>query len=320
MKPENDRFFNEYASQMKSVRMPVTTRKEILGATEPAVQDDAPSRVGATHTAAPRRARTTPSRLRRRVLAVAACTLAIAAGSIALTVVGNTPTNKVDAPATSASSNGFVLAAYADGTPVAGDRAIVETSTLIIPGGGWSTGEDRDEQGNVIGSSSLTGFSMNLRLKGDGIKQVVYRLDGPDGVELVRWGSRENVRTGDPVDDERGKIVTVDGSERMSQSSYSIDVTIPLDDELLALDTTDQGIWPDEMYFACRERSAQVIGQCTLTVTATLDNDSTVTHAYRIAPVENFDQVQRANDEVWRNLQPGEDLQTQPEFTVEQLN
>ena len=47
----------------------------------------------------------------------------------------------------------------------------------------------------------------------------------------------------------------------------------------------------DELFFEASCEAAQKIGQATLSATATFTDGTTLTRRYRIAPVENFEQV-----------------------------
>lgn len=124
-------------------------------------------------------ATTAPRSLSRRTFVrVGTAAAAVGAVFLGLSIIGQPASQDRPAgqnqPTAPLNSNSFVLTAYADAIQE-GDAALLATDDFAILGGGWSEGDNGLFQ---------TGHAFNLSCTGNGIRSVVYSLEG----DLARVG------------------------------------------------------------------------------------------------------------------------------------
>ena len=335
----------DYAQQMASIRltpqMRAAVRRRIANERSNLAQVKAP----ANATARPQPARR-PSRrahTRRRAIAIAACTAGLVLGC---TVLGawwsqersnqmNARVADGGAPEASSSSGvvaeaaqpAFVLAAYADGTPVEdrGDTVLAGPGFLDFVGS-WDAGPDDDGGG----MSCHNVFNIDLHAYGDDIVQLDYRIDGDESARFCYLGSRNyRMPDGSNEQDIYGQEITVtqDMLERIGTidgGTFSLEMNFALPDEFRAL--YEQAIGGgdiDEFRFESVAYGAQLLSGRVITVTATFVDGSTLTHEYRIEPVEDFRETLMRNDAAFSDsIDAGttDELVYEPLFTIKQLS
>lgn len=185
--------FDTYTQTMKGAHMPSATRSAIKKAIQnQAEATDVPRpRLQASGLPHPR---FQASQLPRRALAVAACTLALIIGGLALShggplsgyfFDGVPSTNATQDEGTSAQSlvsqnGGFVLKAYADGLTKSNGSLgnAVDASSLIMLNPGWSVSEAYDKQGNWDGSTwrASSQWTLNLTCIGNDVEKITFSL------------------------------------------------------------------------------------------------------------------------------------------------
>ena len=269
---------------------------------------------------------------RRRVLAIAACsTLAIVgvAGALALgpQLLGSLGAS----PAASVSAPSFVLAAYAEGTPVP-DR-----SNTVLTGGefltyvpGWDAGYSDDDDTTV---HAHFGFIIDLTTLGKDITSVTYTIDGDDSAYFEYGQSRYGVQMGDALADRMSQTITLSSEElaaigTIEGGSLSLEMSCDLPksfnelcDARLSSHNSQNG--NDDFYYQSITYGASLLSGRTLSITATFEDGSELTHAYRLEPVENFEEQLRANteavDESIANSTNPSELDLEPLFMLEQI-
>lgn len=321
MTDRTDKAFEAYAKRMQGIRMPPRTRSSIESALDAQrhqrtaipqlnIEGGATTQANTRHATARKTEATMPHAAnrrqqrttRRRILAVAACTAALALGTLVLSTTGSLP---FDIPGfsdkTSATdgtnSSSFVLAAYAEGTPVPNSKNIVVSPESFFNGSySWSEGDPEiASDGHTVGTMRIS-FGLDLRCNGNDISSLTYRLegDGQDRIELERLGSRAYTFGNGTLDEERGRELTVDSTTRMQESSFGLIVDFLMPDSLSALnDQINANPDDDSAYNAYRAASfahaAGILNGQVLSITATHDAGTTETQRYRIAPVEDFE-------------------------------
>ena len=273
-----------------------------------------------------------PMHSRRRVLALAACSaLAIVgvAGALALgpQILGSPSIS----PAASVSAPSFVLAAYAEGTPVP-DR-----SNTVLTGGqfltyvpGWDAGYSDDDDTTV---HAHFGFAIDLTTLGEDITSVTYTIDGDDSAYFEYGQSRYGVQMGDALADRMSQTITLSSEELAAIStieggSLSLEMSCDLPksfNELYdaSLASSDNPDGHDAFYYQSITYGASLLSGRTLSITATFDDGSELTHIYRLEPVEAFEDQLRANttavNESIANNTDASKLDLEPLFMLEQI-
>lgn len=229
-----------------------------------------------------------------RIAAVAACTALLAlGGAIALPhLMGR------GAPAIPvAGMQGFVLAAYADGSPLDGAGNMVVTSTDIFKSSGsWSEGD---------GGIYTTTYTIDPSVLGNDVVSVEYRSTNGN-VTLEGMRDRGKVPPGETTGTACLPSITVGGPNATLPDLDQLDlrVTTTATDAIKEADEADSklsyaGIYDEEtsdrLSLEVERACAEALASGTIEVTATFSDGSTQTHAYRIVPVENFEELW------WRN-------------------
>lgn len=225
-----------------------------------------------------------------RIAAAAACTALLAlGGTIALPrLIGR------GAPVTPvAGMQGFVLAAYADGSAVEGGENTVMTSTdIIMSSGSWSQGDD---------GSYTTAYTIDPGVLGNDVASVEYRSTN-ENVMLEGMRDRGKVLPGESPGTEYLSSITVGGPAATLPDLHQLDlrVTTPETDAIKKADEADRelsysGVYDEEASgrhsYEVERACAEELASGTLEITATFADGSTQTHVYRIAPVEDFEQL-----------------------------
>ena len=333
---------DEYARRMASIKltpqMRAAIKRRIADERSNLAQADAPAHAAARSQPARRPDRRTHTR--RRVIAIAACTAGLVLGCTALGILWSqknpAPTNDGTADeekqgassndsALSASQSSFVLVAYADGTPVE-DRG---DTVLAGPGfmdsvGSWDAGPDDDG-----GMSCHNVFNIDLRAYGDDIVQLDYRIDGDESAQFCYLGSRGYTKPDGSFEEMHGKELTItqDMLERIGTidgGTFSLEMTFALPDEFRALYEESHATGDsDEFRFESIAYGAQLLAGSIITVTASFEDGTTLTHEYRIEPVDDFkDALMRNSQAFYDNIDAGttDELVCEPLFTIEQLS
>ena len=225
-----------------------------------------------------------------RIAAIAACaTLLALGGAIALPRLMNR-----SSPATPvAGMQGFVLAAYADGSAVEGSESTVVTSTdIIMSSGSWSQGED--------GSYTMA-YTIDPSVLGNDVVSVEYRSTN-ESVVLEGMRDRGKVLPGESPGTEYLSSITVGGPNATLPDLHQLDlrVTVAATDAIKEADeayrelsyagTYDENV-SDHHSFEIERACAEELASGALEITATFADGSAQTHVYRIAPVKNFEEL-----------------------------
>lgn len=225
-----------------------------------------------------------------RIAAVAACTALLAlGGAFALPrLMGR------GAPVTPvAGMQGFVLAAYADGSAVEEGENTVMTSTDIFKNsGGWSEGDNDVYE---------TAYTIDPSILGNDVVSVEYRSTN-ENVVLEGMRDRRKVLPGESAGTEYLSSITVGGPNATLPDLYQLDlrVSVPATDTIKEADEAynelgNAGIYDEELSdrlgLEVQRACAEELASGTLEITATFADRSTQTHVYRIAPVEDFEQL-----------------------------
>lgn len=225
-----------------------------------------------------------------RIAAIAACaTLLALGGAIALPRLMNR-----SSPATPvAGMQGFVLAAYADGSAVEGSESTVVTSTdIIMSSGSWSQGED---------GSYTTAYTIDPSVLGNDVVSVEYRSTN-ESVVLEGMRDRGKVLPGESPGTEYLSSITVGGPNATLPDLHQLDlrVTVAATDAIKEADeayrelsyagTYDENV-SDHHSFEIERACAEELASGALEITATFADGSAQTHVYRIAPVKNFEEL-----------------------------
>lgn len=284
---------DDYVRTMKSVGSDDAslTRIQRAVARERARSASAPAASGRTDTSARTASASAPAPCRGlRIAAVAACTALLAlGGAFALPrLMGR------GAPVTPvAGMQGFVLAAYADGSAVEDGENTVMTSTDIFKNsGGWSEGDNDVYE---------TAYTIDPSILGNDVVSVEYRSTN-ENVVLEGMRDRRKVLPGESAGTEYLSSITVGGPNATLPDLYQLDlrVSVPATDTIKEADEAynelgNAGIYDEELSdrlgLEVQRACAEELASGTLEITATFADRSTQTHVYRIAPVEDFEQL-----------------------------
>lgn len=284
---------DDYVRTMKSVGSDDAslTRIQRAVARERARSASAPAASGRTDMSARTASASAPAPCRGlRIAAVAACTALLAlGGAFALPrLMGR------GAPVTPvAGMQGFVLAAYADGSAVEDGENTVMTSTDIFKNsGGWSEGDNDVYE---------TAYTIDPSILGNDVVSVEYRSTN-ENVVLEGMRDRRKVLPGESAGTEYLSSITVGGPNATLPDLYQLDlrVSVPATDTIKEADETynelgNAGIYDEELSdrlgLEVQRACAEELASGTLEITATFADRSTQTHVYRIAPVEDFEQL-----------------------------
>lgn len=218
---------------------------------------------------------------------------------------------------------GFVLAAYADGTSIEDSENTVMTSTdIIMSSGSWSQGDDGATRRRT---SSIQG------VLGNDVASVEYRSTN-ENVMLEGMRDRGKVLPGESPGTEYLSSITVGGRTRRCPTSINsiCAVTTPETDAIKKADEADRelsyaGVYDDEASgrhsYEVERACAEELASGTLEITATFADGSTQTHVYRIAPVEDFEQLWWKDRAARRASFDDEDADYEPLqlFTLQQI-
>lgn len=339
-----DAMIDDYANAMRRVALPERMRAGVMDAvrrererltsctTSPRpAHMAAPAQTRAAAHAARRPMR--PARGRRtrtgRILAAAALAAALVIGGAAAS--GVVPLSFPNNGSASTSAPSFILRAYAESAPIAGQDNMVLSSGLFEYMSSWSTSEAHDANGNEI-PGAMDGrmvLSINLSCDAQNASSISYGIDGDDGVQLEYLPSRNGVTSGDAiVGEQRGHTVTLGGEELEAYGTadggtLGLVMNYRLTDELLAMaEKADESNWNE--YLAAHAACAvQQLDGRVLTITATSPAGQTFTQRYRIIPVEGFEEAFQANleatlDAFDAGADPAE-ASNEPLFILEQL-
>lgn len=284
---------DDYVRTMKSVGSDDAslTRIQRAVARERARSASAPAASGRTDMSARTASASAPAPCRGlRIAAVAACTALLAlGGAFALPrLIGR------GAPVTPvAGMQGFVLAAYADGSAVEDGENTVMTSTDIFKNsGGWSEGDNDVYE---------TAYTIDPSILGNNVVSVEYRSTN-ENVVLEGMRDRRKVLPGESAGTEYLSSITVGGPNATLPDLYQLDlrVSVPATDTIKEADEAynelgNAGIYDEELSdrlgLEVQRACAEELASGTLEITATFADRSTQTHVYRIAPVEDFEQL-----------------------------
>lgn len=332
---------NDYATKMNQIALTPRMRSalaERIAAERARVQQR--PRTAASQPSASTERRRGRVFTRRRAIAVAACTAGLALGCTALGILWAPSEDPASAPSatqsdqTGGSSNSsaaaaaqasFVLAAYADGTPVE-DR-----SDTVLAGPGFLDSVSSWEAGPADegdGMRARTVFDIDLRTYGEDITQLDYQIDGDETAQLCYLGSR-NYRNPDGTYEEmhgQSMTITQDMLDRIGTidgGTFSVELNYVLPDDYWTIyEQAKQGSM-DEFRFESIAYGAQLLAGRTITITATFVDGTTLTHEYRIDPVNTFKETLMANDQAFHDSiddESTDELVFEPLFTIEQVS
>ena len=314
---------DDYVRTMKSVGSDDAslTRIQRAVARERARSASAPAASGRTDMSARTASASAPAPCRGlRIAAVAACTALLAlGGAFALPrLMGR------GAPVTPvAGMQGFVLAAYADGSAVEDGENTVMTSTDIFKNsGGWSEGDNDVYE---------TAYTIDPSILGNDVVSVEYRSTN-ENVVLEGMRDRRKVLPGESPGTEYLSSITVGGPNATLPDLYQLDlrVSVPATDTIKEADEAynelgNAGIYDEELSdrlgLEVQRACAEELASGTLEITATFADGSTQTHVYRIAPVEDFEQLWWKDRAARRASFDDEDADYEPLqlFTLQQI-
>lgn len=314
---------DDYVSIMKSVGSDDASHERIKRAVDRERARSASALATSGRTAVSARSMSASGRARHRglrIAAVAACTALLAlGGAIALPrLIGR------DAPATPVPSmQGFVLAAYADGSAVDGGKNAVVTSTDIFKSsGGWSEGNDDIFE---------TAYTIDPSVLGNDVVSVEYRSTN-ENVLLEGMRDRRKVLPGESPGTEYLSSITVGGPNATLPDLYQLDlrVAIPATDAIKEADEAynelgNAGIYDEELSdrlsLEVQRACAEELASGTLEITATFADGSTQTHVYRIAPVENFEELWWKDNAAFKAFLDDQSIDYEPVqlYTLQQI-
>lgn len=314
---------DDYVRTMKSVGSDDAslTRIQRAVARERARSASAPAASGRTDMSARTASASAPAPCRGlRIAAVAACTALLAlGGAFALPrLMGR------GAPVTPvAGMQGFVLAAYADGSAVEDGENTVMTSTDIFKNsGGWSEGDNDVYE---------TAYTIDPSILGNDVVSVEYRSTN-ENVVLEGMRDRRKVLPGESAGTEYLSSITVGGPNATLPDLYQLDlrVSVPATDTIKEADEAynelgNAGIYDEELSdrlgLEVQRACAEELASGTLEITATFADGSTQTNVYRIAPVEDFEQLWWKDRAARRASFDDEDADYEPLqlFTLQQI-
>lgn len=250
-----------------------------------------------------------------RIAATAACIIAaVFFGALALAHLLVHNTDDAAAPM----QTNIVLTAYAKGTPVDGrDNAIFATEDIFHEGGGYTENSD---------GSFLKEYVIDPSCMGDGIVSIRYRSTNKN-VQLKGSRNKANVLPGESYGTSMLTEITVgeDGTTPPDLDQLSLCVTATAageNGEVVQLEAGDSPeAWSKKRYLI-ELAAAQELAKGTLEITATLEDGSTVTLAYRIVPVDNFENMWFNNNASWEAaLESGaSEFDLKPLYILEQLH
>lgn len=314
---------DDYVRTMKSVGSDDAslTRIQRAVARERARSASAPAASGRTDMSARTASASAPAPCRGlRIAAVAACTALLAlGGAFALPrLMGR------GAPVTPvAGMQGFVLAAYADGSAVEDGENTVMTSTDIFKNsGGWSEGDNDVYE---------TAYTIDPSILGNDVVSVEYRSTN-ENVVLEGMRDRRKVLPGESAGTEYLSSITVGGPNATLPDLYQLDlrVSVPATDtikeadeaynELADADIYDEDL-SDRLSLEVQRSCAEELASGTLEITATFADGSTQTHVYRIVPVENFEELWWKDNAAFQAALDDENVDYEPLqlFTLQQI-
>lgn len=314
---------DDYVRTMKSVGSDDAslTRIQRAVARERARSASAPAASGRTDMSARTASASAPAPCRGlRIAAVAACTALLAlGGAFALPrLMGR------GAPVTPvAGMQGFVLAAYADDSAVEDGENTVMTSTDIFKNsGGWSEGDNDVYE---------TAYTIDPSILGNDVVSVEYRSTN-ENVVLEGMRDRRKVLPGESPGTEYLSSITVGGPNATLPDLYQLDlrVAIPATDaikeadeaynELADADIYDEDL-SDRLSLEVQRSCAEELASGTLEITATFADGSTQTHVYRIAPVENFEELWWKDNAAFKAFLDDQSIDYEPVqlFTLQQI-
>ena len=314
---------DDYVSIMKSVGSDDASHERIKRAVarERARSASAPAASGRTDMSARTASASAPAPCRGlRIAAVAACTALLAlGGAFALPrLMGR------GAPVTPvAGMQGFVLAAYADGSAVEDGENTVMTSTDIFKNsGGWSEGDNDVYE---------TAYTIDPSVLGNDVVSVEYRSTN-ENVVLEGMRDRRKVLPGESAGTEYLSSITVGGPNATLPDLYQLDlrVSVPATDtikeadeaynELADADIYDEDL-SDRLSLEVQRSCAEELASGTLEITATFADGSTQTHVYRIVPVENFEELWWKDNAAFQAALDDESVDYEPLqlFTLQQI-
>lgn len=314
---------DDYVRTMKSVGSDDAslTRIQRAVARERARSASAPAASGRTDMSARTASASAPAPCRGlRIAAVAACTALLAlGGAFALPrLMGR------GAPVTPvAGMQGFVLAAYADGSAVEDGENTVMTSTDIFKNsGGWSEGDNDVFE---------TAYTIDPSVLGNDVVSVEYRSTN-ENVLLEGMRDRRKVLPGESPGTEYLSSITVGGPNATLPDLYQLDlrVAIPATDAIKEADEAynelgNAGIYDEELSdrlgLEVQRACAEELASGTLEITATFADRSTQTHVYRIAPVENFEELWWKDNAAFKAFLDDQSIDYEPVqlFTLQQI-
>lgn len=314
---------DDYVRTMKSVGSDDAslTRIQRAVARERARSASVPAASGRTDMSARTASASAPAPCRGlRIAAVAACTALLAlGGAFALPrLMGR------GAPVTPvAGMQGFVLAAYADGSAVEeGENTVMTSTDIIMSSGSWSQGDD---------GSYTTAYTIDPGVLGNDVASVEYRSTN-ENVMLEGMRDRGKVLPGESLGTEYLSSITVGGPNATLPDLYQLDlrVAIPATDAIKEADETynelgNAGIYDEELSdrlgLEVQRACAEELASGTLEITATFADGSTQTHVYRIAPVENFEELWWKDNAAFKAFLDDQSIDYEPVqlFTLQQI-
>ena len=223
-----------------------------------------------------------------------------------------------------AGMQGFVLAAYADGSAVEGSESTVVTSTdIIMSSGSWSQGED---------GSYTTAYTIDPSVLGNDVVSVEYRSTNESGV-LEGMRDRGKVLPGESPGTEYLSSITVGGPNATLPDLHQLDlrVTVAATDAIKEADeayrelsyagTYDENV-SDRHSFEIERACAEELASGALEITATFADGSAQTHVYRIVPVGDFDELWWEDRAAWRASFDDETIDYEPAqlFALQQVS
>lgn len=218
---------------------------------------------------------------------------------------------------------GFVLAAYADGSAVEDGENTVMTSTDIFKNsGGWSEGDNDVFE---------TAYTIDPSVLGNDVVSVEYRSTN-ENVLLEGMRDRRKVLPGESPGTEYLSSITVGGPNATLPDLYQLDlrVAIPATDAIKAADEAynelgNAGIYDEELSdrlgLEVQRACAEELASGTLEITATFADGSTQTHVYRIAAVENFEELWWKDNAAFKAFLDDQSIDYEPVqlFTLQQI-
>ena len=197
------------------------------------------------------------------------------------------------------------------------------TSTDIFKNsGGWSEGDNDVYE---------TAYTIDPSILGNNVVSVEYRSTN-ENVVLEGMRDRRKVLPGESAGTEYLSSITVGGPNATLPDLYQLDlrVSVPATDTIKEADEAynelgNAGIYDEELSdrlgLEVQRACAEELASGTLEITATFADGSTQTHVYRIAPVEDFEQLWWKDRAARRASFDDEDADYEPLqlFTLQQI-